>query len=100
MAPHARLHRRNARLAGDRCRVMAVHARDLILTCMHVMAEKNRLPWCLEITAVTDDGGLIPRSRGRSGLWLLAVRDHRWEGEDQQHSRRRKRTHSCELSCV
>src|SRR2546425_93828 len=84
VAAHARLHGRNARLAGDRCRVMAVHARDLILTCMHVMAEKDRLPRSLEIAAVTDDGSLMTRG---SRLSLLAVRDHRREGEDKHHDR-------------
>src|SRR6266446_5361564 len=62
VAPDAGLERRDSRLAGDRGRVVAVHARDLILPGMDVVSKEDRLAWPLEITGVADDGSL---ERGR-----------------------------------
>src|SRR5688572_21765010 len=63
MAAHARLERGNPGLARDRCRVMAVHAGDLVLSRMDVVAEKDRLARPLEVTRVADDGSLITLGR-------------------------------------
>src|SRR2546425_10015379 len=87
MATHTGLHRRDTRLARDRRRVMAVHAGDLVLPGMHVVAEEDRLARPLEVAGVTDDRSWITRG---SSLTLLAVRDHRREGEDPHHDPNRK----------
>jgi hypothetical protein len=81
MASHARLQRWDPRLARHRSRGVAVHAGDLILPCVNVVTEENRLAWPLEITGVGDDGGLITRG---SGGTLLAVGDRR-ESEEQRY---------------
>src|SRR2546428_7112975 len=80
MATHTGLHRRDTRLARDRRRVMAVHAGDLVLPGMHVVAEEDRFARPLEVAGVTDNRSWITRG---SSLTLLAVRDHRRGGEDQ-----------------
>src|SRR6266550_4463640 len=49
MAADARLQGRDARLARNRRRVVTVHARDLVLAGMDVVAEKDRLAWPLEV---------------------------------------------------
>jgi hypothetical protein len=61
---------------------MAVHAGDLILSRMDVVAEKDRLAWPLEVTGVADDGGLIPLGRS---LGRLLAGNRRREGEEQRY---------------
>src|SRR6267154_1046606 len=82
MAAHTCLERRDAGLARDRRRVVTVHARDLVLAGMDVVAEKNRLARSLEFAGVAgaENGSLIPSS-------LLAVQGHRRQGEDKHHDR-------------
>ena len=87
MAPHARLERRNARLARDRGRVMAIHARDLILSRMNVVTKKDWLPGAFEAAGVADDGSFVALCGRRSRGGLLTVRGHRRKGEDQHHDR-------------
>lgn len=61
---------------------MAVHAGDLVLPRMDVVAEEDRLARSLQVTGVADDGSLI--TLGRSGGRLLAG-DRRREGEEQRY---------------
>src|SRR6266542_3578558 len=60
VTPHARLQRRDARLTGDRRRIVTVHARDLVLSRMDVVAEEDRLTRSLKVAGVADDRSLIP----------------------------------------
>src|SRR5439155_1278309 len=79
VAPDARLHRGNPRLAGNRGRVVAVHAGDAVLTGVDVVAEEYRLAGTLELPgiALAQDGG----SESRSGR--PALRRHR--AGEQEH---------------
>src|SRR2546426_10393193 len=74
----ARLHRRDARLARDRHRRVAVHAGDAILARVNVVAKEDRLAGTLEPARVADDAR-------RLGLLRLAgLRGHR-AGHDNTH---------------
>src|SRR4051812_24425156 len=84
---HARLEGRNPRLARNRGRVVAIHARDLVLPGMDIVTKENRLARSVEIAGVADDGSSVPRCLRGSRLGLLAVKDHRREGENQHHDR-------------
>src|SRR6267142_6118062 len=61
VTPHARLERRDAWLTRHRRRIVTVHARDLVLSRVDVVAEEDRLARSLEVAGVADDGSLIPR---------------------------------------
>src|SRR5437660_6864732 len=84
MTPEARLQRWQTRLTGDGRRGMAVHAWDLILAGVDVVAKKDRLPRTLERSGVADNRCAI--SLGRR-LGLLAEQDRRRQegGENPQH---------------
>jgi len=84
MTPKARLQRWQTRLTGDGRRGVAVHARDLILAGVDVVAKKDRLPRALERSGVVDDRCAIPLG---SRLGLLAKHDRRRQegGENPQH---------------
>src|SRR2546425_3089019 len=85
MTPEARLQRRQSGLTGDRCRVVAVHARDLILAGMDVVAKEDRLTRTLERSGVVDDGRLVTLG---SRLRLQGGRHCKWRGENQpDHNR-------------
>src|SRR5947207_2142176 len=66
VAAHAGLERRNPRFARNRGRVVAIHARDLVLPGMNVVTKEDRLARSLETAGVADDGGLVPRCLRRS----------------------------------
>src|SRR5260370_32585588 len=59
--PQARLQRWQSGLTGDGRRVVAVHARDLVLAGMDVVAKEDRLARTLERSGVVDDGRLVTR---------------------------------------
>src|ERR1043166_3157992 len=86
VASHAGLQRGHPRLTRDGRREMAIHAGDLVLTRMNVVAKEDRLARPLQPRGVGDDGGTVTLWR-RSWLCLLTVDGHRREGEEQHHDR-------------
>jgi len=87
VSPDARLERWNPRLARDRGRVVAVHARDLILIRVDVVPEEDRLARAFERPRIAHFGRLVPRRCRGCRLGLLAAKDRKRECEHQHHDR-------------
>src|SRR5215510_15860611 len=87
MTAEAGAQRRDPRLGRYRHRIVAVHARDLVLAGVDVVSEEDRLTGALQSRGVGNDGSLVARG-ARSGRGSLGGDSSAGHGDHQEYSTR------------